>query len=72
MRHFDKIQSLGNLSDYEMWKTFNCGIGMLIILDRADAEKVCRLYQNKNIKYFELGKIYEKYNYDPSVIIKTL
>lgn len=71
-RHFDKIQALGNLSDYEMWKTFNCGIGMLIILDRNDAKNLCRLYKNKNIKHFELGKIYEKYTYEPSVIIKNL
>ena len=55
-----------------MYKTFNCGIGMLIILDKTNATKLCQLYQLQNIKYLELGKIYEKYQYDPSVLIKSL
>ena len=71
-RHFDKLKKLGNLSDLEMYKTFNCGIGMMIILDKTNADKLCQLYKIKNIKYLELGKIYEKYKYDPHVLIKSL
>lgn len=71
-RHYDKIKNLGSLNDEEMYKTFNCGIGMLIILDKDNASILSQIYKNNNIKYFELGAIYEKYSYDPSVIIKSL
>ena len=63
-RHYDKIKHLGSLNDEEMFKTFNCGIGMLIILDKDNANILSQIYKNNNIKYIELRAIYEKYSYD--------
>ena len=36
---FDWLQSAGNISDAEMYRTFNCGIGMVVIVaaEQADA-----------------------------------
>jgi phosphoribosylformylglycinamidine cyclo-ligase len=36
---FDWLQSVGNISDAEMYRTFNCGIGMVVIVhaEQADA-----------------------------------
>ncbi|MEI6286322.1 MAG: phosphoribosylformylglycinamidine cyclo-ligase [Bacillota bacterium] len=37
---FSLIQALGNVSESDMYGTFNMGIGMIVIVDRADADGV--------------------------------
>lgn len=37
---FQMMQSLGNVSDQEMFRTFNMGIGMVVVCDENDAEKI--------------------------------
>ena len=36
---FDWLQEKGNIETKEMYRTFNMGMGMIIIIDKADAEK---------------------------------
>ena len=36
---FDWLQEQGNIDDKEMYRTFNCGIGMVVITDASNAEK---------------------------------
>ena len=36
---FDWLQEKGNIKDKEMYRTFNMGMGMIIIVDKNDAEK---------------------------------
>ena len=31
-RYFNEIQQCGNITDHEMYRTFNCGIGMMIFI----------------------------------------
>jgi phosphoribosylformylglycinamidine cyclo-ligase len=33
---FDEIQTIGRVSDDEMWGTFNMGLGMILVVDRDD------------------------------------
>jgi len=35
---FDWLKEVGNVEELEMLKTFNCGIGMIMIVDKNDAE----------------------------------
>lgn len=37
---FNKLQKLGNVSDEEMHRTFNCGIGMVLVVAKEHAEEV--------------------------------
>lgn len=37
---FGWLQTTGNISDQEMLKTFNCGVGMVLIIDSADESAV--------------------------------
>ena len=57
-KRFKIIQDHGNISQYEMYKTFNCGIGMLIFINEIDQDKVlsllkdsfvCGLVENRNL-----------------------
>ena len=40
---FEWLQEEGNIEDYEMYRTFNCGIGMVVVVEAADAEKAMQL-----------------------------
>jgi phosphoribosylformylglycinamidine cyclo-ligase len=40
---FDWLQRAGNLPDAEMYRTFNCGIGMVVIVAPADVESALAL-----------------------------
>ncbi len=35
---FDWLREMGNVAPQEMYRTFNCGIGMVVVIDRNDAD----------------------------------
>lgn len=37
---FDWLQQAGNITDREMYRTFNCGIGLVVVVPAAEAEDV--------------------------------
>ena len=45
-----------NISDMEMLKTFNCGVGFCIIVDKAKSKKIKKYFNNAYIPY-EIGII---------------
>ena len=45
-----------NISDSEMLKTFNCGVGFCIIIEKKNKEKV-KKYFTKNFMPYEIGHI---------------
>ncbi len=51
---FDVMQKLGEVEEMEMYRAFNMGIGMVIIVSSEEALKV-----NKKIKEFKDYKLYE-------------
>ena len=40
---FDLIQKEGNISEHDMYNTFNMGIGMAVVVDKADADKAVEI-----------------------------
>ena len=43
---FDWLQQQGNVEQEEMYRTFNCGIGMLIFVDSSKSDDVLSALQN--------------------------
>lgn len=37
---FDWLQQAGNITDREMYRTFNCGIGLVVVVPQAEADDV--------------------------------
>lgn len=35
---FDWLRETGNIAPHEMYRTFNCGVGMVVVVDRKDAD----------------------------------
>ncbi len=54
------LQKVGHLEVIEMLKTFNCGIGLIMIIDFKNERKVCNHLKNKKIKFHLMGKVKKK------------
>ena len=67
---FQWLQTQGNISDFEMHKTFNCGIGMVIILDKAHALEASQLLASSGEQVFTLGRIRaQKVGEAPTIVV---
>ncbi|WP_170310674.1 phosphoribosylformylglycinamidine cyclo-ligase [Leucothrix arctica] len=54
---FNWLQKEGNIEDMEMLKTFNCGIGMVLVVAEDQADEVINSFKLQDIKSFKLGQI---------------
>jgi phosphoribosylformylglycinamidine cyclo-ligase len=54
---FDWLQEEGNISDDEMLKTFNCGIGMVVCVAKENADAVLEQLNNSGESAFVIGDI---------------
>jgi len=54
---FHWIQSQGKVEDEEMYRTFNCGVGMILVVDPNDAEDVLAHCQAMGEKAWFVGHI---------------
>jgi phosphoribosylformylglycinamidine cyclo-ligase len=67
---FDWLQEMGGIEDFEMYRTFNCGIGMVLALDAADAEKALKLLAAAGETAAIIGHIEAHPGEDQVVILK--
>jgi phosphoribosylformylglycinamidine cyclo-ligase len=51
------LQAQGNIEPAEMARTFNCGIGMAIVVAAADAEAVARELEDAGETVFRIGQV---------------
>lgn len=54
---FDFIQKQGNITDEEMLRTFNCGIGMILVVDALDCENIINRANELGERTFHIGEI---------------
>ncbi|VFT75277.1 phosphoribosylformylglycinamidine cyclo-ligase [Klebsiella aerogenes] len=54
---FNWLQTAGNVSQHEMYRTFNCGVGMVIALPAAEADKAIALLNEKGENAWKIGYI---------------
>jgi phosphoribosylformylglycinamidine cyclo-ligase len=54
---FDWLAVNGNIEIGEMRRTFNCGVGMVVIVDSADAEETMRILTEKGESVWQIGQI---------------
>ncbi len=65
---FDWLQEGGNIEDSEMYRTFNCGIGMVLAVAPDAAEKALSLLAAQGETAFLIGHI-ERHEGEPEVVI---
>ncbi|WON75808.1 phosphoribosylformylglycinamidine cyclo-ligase [Serratia sp. UGAL515B_01] len=54
---FGWLQQTGNVSHHEMYRTFNCGVGMVIALPEESVEKALTLLTAAGEKAWKIGKL---------------
>ncbi|MAQ55429.1 MAG: phosphoribosylformylglycinamidine cyclo-ligase [Rhodospirillales bacterium] len=54
---FKWLQKSGNITDEEMARTFNCGIGMIVIVKDEDAERTIKEFINQGEMAVKIGKV---------------
>jgi phosphoribosylformylglycinamidine cyclo-ligase len=64
---FNLIQEKGNISEHDMFNTYNMGIGMAVIVDKNDVDKTISIMKEAGIKASVIGEMSEG---DHSVVIQ--
>lgn len=58
----DWVKTNANLDDEEMLKTFNCGIGYVVVVDKKDVEQTLSIIKQYNIDTHILGEVIPRGN----------
>lgn len=66
---FSWLQQTGNVTTHEMYRTFNCGVGMLIVLPAEQVSKALQLLNQLGEKAWQIGKIVAINANEPQVTI---
>lgn len=54
---FELIQKTGNISEHDMFNTFNMGVGMAVTVADKDKEKALKILENEKETAYIIGKI---------------
>jgi phosphoribosylformylglycinamidine cyclo-ligase len=64
---FTWLQARGNIADNEMLKTFNLGVGMLVVLAAEDAGRAIEILQQQGENVWRIGSVGDSEQQNPSV-----
>lgn len=54
---YDLLQSVGQVPEYDMTRTFNLGVGLVFVVDKKNVEKVLRVLRTVKEKPFVMGEV---------------
>lgn len=54
---FNWLQENGNIDRHEMYRTFNCGVGMILAVDSADLENSLQILKDSGENAWHIGEI---------------
>ncbi|PIT64036.1 phosphoribosylformylglycinamidine cyclo-ligase [Snodgrassella alvi] len=54
---FQWLQQAGNVETQEMYRTFNCGIGMVLVVSAEDADAIQKFLQQQGETVYQIGRI---------------
>ena len=66
---FNWLQEQGNIEATEMYRTFNCGIGMVVVVAPEQQQQAIELLEQQGETVFTLGTIEASDNEEPTVSI---
>ena len=54
---FQWLQQAGNVETQEMYRTFNCGIGMVLVVNAEDADAIQKFLRQQGETVYQIGRI---------------
>ncbi|OIP12755.1 MAG: phosphoribosylformylglycinamidine cyclo-ligase [Betaproteobacteria bacterium CG2_30_59_46] len=67
---FTWMQQEGNVAEKEMHRTFNCGIGMAVIVAAADAERAMQLLRDAGETAWQIGSVEKRAEGQPQTVVQ--
>jgi phosphoribosylformylglycinamidine cyclo-ligase len=67
---FSWMQQEGNVAEKEMHRTFNCGIGMAVIVAAADAERAMQLLRDAGETVWQIGSVEMRAEGQPQTVVQ--
>ncbi|MFT4929041.1 MAG: phosphoribosylformylglycinamidine cyclo-ligase, partial [Phenylobacterium sp.] len=67
---FNWIQDNGNISTHEMYRTFNCGVGMILVVAKEDLAQSLDILQQAGESAWHIGAIETAADGEEQVVIK--
>ncbi len=64
---FKWLQTNGGIEEQEMLRTFNCGIGMVLLVAEESADKVCQALASTGETVYRIGEVIEPASSEPRV-----
>jgi phosphoribosylformylglycinamidine cyclo-ligase len=66
---FQWLQREGNVADDEMFRVFNCGIGMVLVVAESDADRASALLEAEGETVWRIGDIDRRASGEPQTIV---
>jgi phosphoribosylformylglycinamidine cyclo-ligase len=66
---FDWLQRYGHIDRAEMHRTFNCGVGMVLVVSKKDVQAAIGTLGENGAQAFEIGEIVERKEGEPQVVV---
>jgi phosphoribosylformylglycinamidine cyclo-ligase len=67
---FSWLQREGGVADDEMFRVFNCGIGMVLVVAAADAERAARVLEREGETVWRIGVVDQRRGDEPQTIVE--
>jgi phosphoribosylformylglycinamidine cyclo-ligase len=64
---FSWLQTNGGIEEREMLRTFNCGIGMALLVTEDSANEICRVLTEADESVYRIGRVIQQQNGEPRV-----
>ncbi|MFK8020790.1 MAG: phosphoribosylformylglycinamidine cyclo-ligase [Pseudomonadales bacterium] len=68
---FNWLQETGNISSFEMQRTFNCGIGMVLCIDASHAETAISKLAELDLQAWQIGELQAREAGGDAIILNT-
>ncbi|MDR2600380.1 MAG: phosphoribosylformylglycinamidine cyclo-ligase [Oscillospiraceae bacterium] len=66
---FNLIQEWGNVDEYEMYKTFNMGVGMVLCVSESEEEAVLKTINSTDEKAYKIGHVEIRLEDEENIVI---
>jgi len=66
---FNWLQSTGNITQDEMYRVFNCGVGMVLMVNAAESDTVINILKSNDIDAWQMGEVIERNDNDTDQVI---
>ncbi len=57
LKIFQEIQAFGGVPEHDMYKTFNMGIGMILVASADDAARIREVWKARRVRHYVIGRV---------------